>query len=99
MDNSLSLLVACERPSRDCLLLYRFWIRSCTIEHLEKVRRLGTHPGVYVGLGTLDVIVQVVTEDVNQVYCIVPCLTVRVPREEHKCDVANAVADTSIRVL
>lgn len=99
VDNSLSLLVACERSSRDCLLLYRFWFWSRTIEHLEEVRCLGTHPGVYVGLGTLDVIVQVVTEDVNQVYCVVPCLAVCVPWEEHKCDVTDAVANTSIRVL
>lgn len=95
----LSLLVAGERPSCDCLLLYRLRFWSCTVEHLEEVGRLGSHPGVDVGLGTLDVVVQVVPKDVDQVYRVVPCLAVCMPGKKHKGDVADAVADTGVCIL
>ena len=45
-----------------------------------------------VGFTALEVIVEVVPEEVYQVYRVVPRVLARVPREEHKGDVAHTLA-------
>lgn len=58
---------------RGCLLFPRrlvwFWTRS--VQDLEEVAGLGSHSCVDVGLGALDVVMQVVPEYVNEVYGVV----------------------------
>ena len=50
-----------------------------------------------VGFGALDVVVQVVSEHVNQVDGIVPGVLVRMTGEKNKGDVADTVTDSCIR--
>ena len=53
-------------------------------------------PGMNVGLGALDVVVQVVSEQVDQIDGVVPGVFVRVTWEEDKGDVAHTVANSSV---
>ena len=52
-----------------------------------------------VGLGALDVIVQIVSEQVYQVDGVVPGRAIGVAREEDEGDVAHAVAGARVRAL
>lgn len=52
-----------------------------------------------VRLGTLDVVVQVVAEHVDQVDGVVAGVPGRVSGEQHERDVAHLVVDDSVRVL
>ena len=52
-----------------------------------------------VGLGALDVVVQVVPEQMNEVDGVVARVFVGVAREQHKGDVADAVADSGVRAF
>lgn len=56
-----------ERPPRRGLSLRRRHFRFRPIEHLEELRHAMSHPGVQVRLGTLDVIVEVVAEELDAV--------------------------------
>ena len=52
-----------------------------------------------VGLATLEVIVQVVPEQMDQVDGVVPGVGAGVPREQHEGDVADPLAGPGVRVL
>ena len=49
-----------------------------------------------VGFTALEVIVEVVPEEVYQVYRVVPRVLARVPREEHEGDVAHTLAGPGV---
>lgn len=58
---------------RNCFLFDGSLLRPGSVEYLEEVGRLGSHARMYVRLGTLDVIVQVMSEHVDQVNRVVTC--------------------------
>ena len=74
-------------------------LRFGPVEHLEEGRGLGPHPGVNVGLGALDVIVQIVSEQVYQVDGVVPGRAIGVAREEDEGDVADPVSGSGVGAL
>jgi len=63
-----------------------------TVDDLQPQFNTRTHPVVQIGLGTLDVIVQIVAEDLNQVNRTVDVVGNQVLVEQHKRDEANIVA-------
>jgi len=74
--------ICLESATTECLLLaLDLWLGA--IEHLEEVGCFGPHSGVQIGLGALDVVVEIVAERVDQVDCVVAGLLVCVSREEH----------------
>jgi hypothetical protein len=54
---------------------------------------------VDVGLGTLDVVVQVVPEQMDQVDCVVSSLLLRVPGKEHEGDVADSLSSPGVCIF
>jgi len=66
-------------------------LRFCPVQHLEEGGRLGAHPAMDVSLGAFNMVVQVVSEEVDQVDSVVPRLLGRVTRKEYEGDVANAI--------
>ena len=52
-----------------------------------------------VGLATLEVIVQVVPEQMDQVDGVVPCVSPGVAGKQNECDVADALPCPRISVL
>lgn len=89
-----------KSSARDGLALggARGGVRARAVEHLEQVAGLGAHARVHVHLGALDVVVQVVAEHVQQVDGVVARRRARVPREQHKCDVADVVTHSGVSV-
>lgn len=62
------------------------------IEHLLELANAIAHARVHVGLGALDVVVQVVSEELNVADCGRSNVRVgEVPREENKGNVANVL--------
>jgi hypothetical protein len=74
----------------------RFGLRFGSVEDLEEVSRLCPHTRVDVRLGALDVVVQVVSEEVNQVNRVVAGLLVRVTWEENEGDITNLFAHPGV---
>ena len=69
---------------RNGLLFCCFDLRSGSVEDLQQSSCSGSHTRVKICLGTLDVIVQVVAECVNEVHSLVPCsLVFEGAREQH----------------
>ena len=56
----------------------RLWLGA--IKNLKEVTRLGTHTLVYIGFGTFQMIVQIVTKHANQIDRLVSILFVEVSR-------------------
>ena len=54
-------------------------------------------PRVNVSFGAFDVVMEVISERVNQVDGIVPLVGTRVSRKEDKCDVTDVVAHCGVR--
>lgn len=68
---------------RDSFLLSILRLRSSSIQHLEKIRCLGTHSGVDVHFTALNVVVQIVSKHVYQVDGIVASFPVSVTWKQH----------------
>ena len=67
-----------ESASGDGLLLHRLGFRSGAIQYFEEIGRFGSHPRMDVGLAALYMVMQIITEQVNQVDGVLPDVLVGV---------------------
>ena len=56
-----------SRYVQGCLIRIQF----SSVEHFQKFCCFGSHSGVNVGFGTLDVIMQIIAKKMNQVNCVI----------------------------
>ena len=71
------------RPAKAQAVVGLVGVRLGPVQDLEELGGLGPHPGVDVGLGALDVVVQVVPEQVNHVDGVVSHLLVGMPEKPY----------------
>lgn len=80
-----------EGSSTGSLLLLDHILLLCSVQHLEELADSESHSRVHVGLGALDVVVEVVSEDLNVRDTVLSSRGNQVSREEHKSDVSHVV--------
>lgn len=80
-----------EGSSTGGLLLLDYVLLLCSVQDLEELADSESHSRVHVGLGALDVVVEIVSEDLNVRDTVLSSRGNQVSREEHKGDVTHVV--------
>ena len=66
---------------------FGFWF--CSVQNFKEVRRLSSHARMNVGFRAFNVVVKVVSKQMNQVNRVISNFGVGMSREEDKRDVSN----------
>ena len=85
-----------EGFAADGLLLGLLRFRPSAIQDFEEVVGLGAHARVNVGLGAFDVVVEIISQRVDEVDRVVPRVGARVTRIKDESDVTDIVTDGSV---
>lgn len=84
---------------RNCLLVCWLSFGCSSVQHLEEIRSFCTHPTVNVRLGTLNVIVQIVSEHMDQIDRVISSAFGGVSGKQYESDVTHIVIYASVGVL
>ena len=67
----------------------RFDFRFCPVKHFEEICCLRSHARVDVSFRAFNVVVKIISKQMDKVNCVIPHLFVSVSGEEYKCNVSN----------
>lgn len=80
-----------EGSSTGGLLLLDHILLLCSVQHLEELAHSESHSRVHIGLGTLDMVVEVVSEDLDVRDTVLSSRGHKMSGEKHKGDVSHVV--------
>ena len=78
-----SLRSANECATSNSFLFHRFGFGTRSVQNLKEIGSFGSHTRMNVSFATLDVVMQVVTEQMNQIDGIISNIFICVPRKQH----------------
>lgn len=71
-------------------------LRLRSVQHLQELGHTVSHTRMHVGLGALDMIVEVISKDLDVAYASLSSLRRKVAGKEYKSNIANVIRDLEV---